>query len=133
MFWTIVSRIADAFAILGVPALWITTLRFYREFRRDQADRREIKSVSQDCLEFSDDKQAINLVPLESITFMPRPGDTVYLPGETHDRINYGGGLYEVERVSFTYFDAPEVDQPCPAKPRKVIAHVRKKERGRGV
>jgi hypothetical protein len=129
MLWTIISRIADVTAVLGVPALWITTWQFYKDFRQDQAERQKFRSVSQDCLEFFDGKVAINLVALERIAVLPRPGDTVELPGETRDSRNYGAGSYEVERVSFLYFEAPEVDQPCPAIPAKVVAHVRKKAR----
>ena len=129
MLWILVSRIADFIAILGVPALWITTRRFYAEFRKDQAARRAVQIVSQGCLEFSDDQAGINLIPLDKVTVVPRPGDTVILPGETHDGTNYGAGVYDIESVSFSYSEAPEVDQPCPAKPSKVIARVRRRER----
>lgn len=90
-----------------------------------------MKNVSQDCLEFTDpyERVGINLVPLERVAALPRPGDRVFLPGETHDGKNFGGGEYEVERVSFSYHEAPEVDQPCPAVPSKVIAYVRKRPR----
>lgn len=131
MTWIIIGRLADVvsviagtIAIIGVPLLWVSTRKLYREFR----ESREAKIVSVGCLEFSDEKAAINLVPLEMMTVMPRPGDIVHLPGETHNNLNYGGGIYEVERVSFSFFDAPEVDQPCPAKPSKVIAHVRERQ-----
>lgn len=87
--------------------------------------------MSHGCLEFADSQVAINLVPLELVKVMPRPGDTVLLPGEYQDGHSLGGGVYEVERVSFTFYDAPEIDQPCPAKPSKVIAHVRKKQAAR--
>jgi hypothetical protein len=84
----------------------VPTWQVYHEFRRDRAERREIKIVSQDCLEFSDDEAGIDLVSLEQVTVAPRPGDTVCLPGETRDSVNYVYGVYEVERVSYWYVDA---------------------------
>jgi hypothetical protein len=115
--------IADAVTIIGIPALAITTCRLYREY----AKSREVKNVSQDCLEFTERDTGINLVPLERVAAFPRPGDIVFLPGETVEGRNYGGGRYEVERVSFTFSEAPEIDGPCPAVPSKVIAFVRKR------
>lgn len=123
------SLVADVVSFIGIPALAITTWKFYQEYRKDVTERKAIKGVSQDCLEFSTEKLGINLVPLEKVAAFPRPGDTVFLPGETRAGENRGGGVYEVERVSFTFLEAPEIDQACPAVPSKVIAHVRKKVR----
>jgi len=115
--------------ILGVPLLATGIWQLVREMRRERAERKVLKITSQDCLEFNDRQQrvAINLVPLERITAVPRPGDVVFLPGETHKGVNYGGGEYEVERIAFTFFEAPEVGQPCPAVPFKVVAYVHKR------
>ena len=101
----------------------MTTRNLYKEYLKSK----EIKNVSQDCLEFTEQKVGINLVPLERVAAFPRPGDTVFLPGETHEGKNYGGGEYEVERVAFSFHEAPEIDQPCPAVPAKVVACVRKR------
>jgi hypothetical protein len=130
------SLAADVITIIGLPTLAWSTLRLWCEFKKERAEaierraeeeRREIVSVG--CLEFSDERAAINLVPLEKVTAFPRPGDIVFLPGETREGRNWGGGTYEVERVSFSFLEAPEIDQPCPAVPSKVIAHVRKRVR----
>ncbi len=118
-----IDFIADGIAIVGIPSLAVTTFRFYREYVKS----REVKNVSQYCLEFSERRVGINLVPLERVAAFPRPGDTVFLPGETQDGKNFGGGEYEVEQVAFTYHEAPEIDQPCPAVPSKVIATVRRR------
>jgi hypothetical protein len=130
------SLTADVITIIGLPTLVWSTLRLLYDLgkeraeaaeRRAEEERREIVSVG--CLEFSDGRTAINLVPLEKVAAFPRPGDIVYLPGETREGLNLGGGTYEVEKLSFTFFEAPEIDQPCPAVPSKVIAHVRERVR----
>jgi hypothetical protein len=118
-----ISFVADIVAIFGIPALLVTTRQLYREYLRS----RKVKNVSQDCLEFTENKTGINLVPLEKVAAFPRPGDIVFLPGETHQGKNYGGGQYEVERLAFSFHEAPGIDQPCPAIPAKVVAYVRKR------
>jgi hypothetical protein len=127
----VVGHLADLVTILGVPLLAVGTWQLVREIRRERAERKVMKIVSQDCLEFYDSQQKVpvNLVPLERVDAFPRPGDRVFLPGETYEGKNLGSGEYEVERIAFTFFEAPEVDQPCPAVPSKVVAYVRKRER----
>jgi hypothetical protein len=131
-----ISLIADAVTIVGLPTLAWSTWKLWADFqtekraavqRRAEEERRQTVSVG--CLEFSDERVGINLVPLERISVFPRPGDFIFLPGETRDGRNWGGGEYEVERISFTFLEAPEIDQPCPAVPSKVIAHVRRRGR----
>jgi hypothetical protein len=119
-----ISFIADVVTLVGIPTLCVSTWNLYKQAKK----AREPQSVSHGCLEFADEDErvGINLVPLEEVTAIPRAGDRVLLPGETHDRKNYGGGLYEVLSVEFTYLEAPdEVNQPCPALPSKIIVHVR--------
>jgi hypothetical protein len=122
------SLIADIMMIIGVPVLVVSMYKLYREYRRERAERGTIKGISEDCLEFYDRQEnvAINLIPLETIRVLPRPGDFVFLPGETRDGVNLGAAEYEVEKVTFDFREAPEVDQPCPAAPAKVVAYVRK-------
>jgi hypothetical protein len=124
-----ISLAADVVTFVGVPVLGWSVYKIWQELRRERAERNAFKSVSQDCLEFSEDHVGINLVPFERVAAFPRPGDIVILPGETHDGVNVGAGEYEVDRVSFTFLEAPEIDQPCPAVPSKVIARVRKRVR----
>ncbi len=119
-----ISFVADVIAIVGIPALFVSTAKLYKDAKK----ARKPQSVSHGCLEFSyvDRKIGINLVPLTEVTAIPREGDRVFLPGETRDRKNYGGGIYEVEDVAFSYLEAPdEVDQPCPALPSKIMVRVR--------
>lgn len=124
MTWLdIFGLLADIITIIGVPVLTWTTWKLYQQYR----ESREIKNVSQDCLEFNDQETGINLVPLNKVVAFPRPGDIVFLPGETVEGKNYGGGEYEVEKVAFSFHEAPETNQPCPAVPSKVIAYVRRR------
>ena len=122
------NLIADIVTIIGVPVLVVSVCKLYREHQKERAERGTIRGVSEDCLEFYDrqEKVAINLIPLETIRILPRVGDFVFLPGETRDGVNVSAAEYEVEKVSFNFREAPEVDQPCPAAPAKVIVYVRR-------
>jgi hypothetical protein len=122
-----ISFIADIVAIFGIPTLAVSIIQLYRQAKK----AREPQTVSFGCLEFVDVEQevGVNLVPLEKITTIPRVGDQVYLPGETHDSKPYGRGYYEVRKVVFGYSEAPEIDQPCPALPAKIVVHVRELRR----
>ncbi len=120
-----ISLIADVVTLIGVPTLAYSTWNLYKQAKK----AREPQSVSHGCLEFAyaDERCGINLVPLEAITAIPRAGDRVFLPGETRNFENRGGGYYEVVSVDFSYLEAPEeVDQPCPALPSKIIVKVRR-------
>jgi hypothetical protein len=119
-----ISFFADVITLVGIPTLAYSTWSLYKQAKK----AREPQTVSHGCLEFAyaDIKCGINLVPLETVTAIPRIGDHVYLPGETRNFKNLGGGYYEVISVDFTYLEAPdEVDQPCPALPSKIIVKVR--------
>ena len=76
---------------------------------------------------------AINLVPLEVVKVLPRPGDVVFLPGETREGVNLGGAEYEVEKsvLQFIAKSLTTLDQPCPAVPAKIVAYVRRAVRVR--
>jgi hypothetical protein len=126
-----ISLIADAVTIVGLPTLAFSTWRLWKDFRKEKADaearradeeRQQIVSVG--CLQFSENDVGINLVPLEKVVAIPRPGDFVFLPGETHDGKNVGGGVYVVKNLHFSFLEAPEIEQPCPAVPSKIIVHV---------
>jgi hypothetical protein len=118
-----ISFLADIVTFVGIPVLSVTTYSLYKDAKKE----RENRTVSMGCMEFNDvdARVGVNLVPLKQITDVPRIGDEVYLPGETHDHKNYGGGLYKVLNVVFCYEEAPEINQPCPALPVKIIVDVR--------
>lgn len=122
----LLSLISDIVGLLGIPVLIATTWTLFREIRKERAERKALKIVSEGCLEFldSEHKIGINLVPMERVPIMPRPGDSVYLPGEGPE---YGAGGYEVDRVTFFFSEALDVNQPSPAALSKVTAFVRKR------
>jgi hypothetical protein len=122
------NLIAEIVTIIGVPVLVVSMFKLYREYQRDRAGRRTIQGVREDCVEFYDRQEnvVVNLIPSEMIRVLPRPGDFVFLPGETREGVNLAAAEYEVEKVSFDFREAPEVDQPCPAAPAKVVAYVRR-------
>jgi hypothetical protein len=120
----VLSVLADIAGALGIPVLAYATCRLYKELQKERAERKTLRPVSAGCLEFFDSERrvGVNLVPLERVPLMPRPGDFVLLPGEG---VQYGAGEYEVERVGFIFEEAEDVDQPCPAALSKVTAYVR--------
>jgi hypothetical protein len=134
-----ISLAADAITIVGLPLLVLGALKLFRDLRKDRAEeeQRKIEAshreiVSQGCVEFYDTRHGVgvNLIPFEKIVAVPRPGDFVMLPGETHDGQTLGAGEYEVESVSFSFQEAPEIgDQPCPAVPSKIVVYVHRRER----
>jgi hypothetical protein len=119
-----IGFVADVVTIVGVPIIWFTFRGWFKDWKYD----REHNVVSMGCIEFNDVVQrcAINLVPIKSVNAVPRIGDEVYLPGETNDREHFGNGRYKVVNVVICYEEAPEIDEPCPARPAKIIVDVRK-------
>jgi len=138
-FLDLMSHAADVVTLVGVPTLAWSTWKLWQDRKKDRAEEAERRIeathreiVSQGCVDFEDTRRGvgINLVPFGKLAAVPRPGDFVVLPGETRDGRNFGGGEYEVERVSFSFQEAPEIaDQPCPAVPSKIIVDVHRRER----
>jgi hypothetical protein len=132
-----ISLIADTVTIIGLPTLAWSTWRLWSDHKKERAeaalqraDDERRRTVSVGCVEFFDVGvgAAVNLVPFERITLLPRQGDVVELPGETQAGQRSGYGSFDVQNVRFSFYEAPEIaDQPCPAVPSKVIVHVRRR------
>ena len=123
-----ISLAADVVTFVGIPVLVVTTLKFYREYRNEAAERKAIKGVTEDHLEFYDtrNKAVVDIVPLDRMAAFPRAGDVVFLPNVVYDGRIVAGGSYEVERLNFTFCrPEPETDEP---RLLKVIALVHKSE-----
>lgn len=122
------SYISNILAFLVIlPA---STSAFYQSYKaRQEAKReREGRLDSAHCLEFvSGDGTCINLVPLETLHSIPKPGDVVMLPAH-----GVGGpgeflpGAYLVDSVEhiYSHVDDRECCRPNEARLTKTVAQV---------
>jgi hypothetical protein len=111
--------------IIGLPTAIAT---YYQAFKMRQEARaaREGTLQSMNCLEFViADGTCINLVPLETLHSLPKPGEIVLLPG---DGVGNGGtfhpGAYRIDRVEHIY-TRPDfrIKRPREARLTKTVAH----------
>ena len=93
--------------IIGLPTAIAT---YYQAFKTRQEARqaREGELHSANCLEFVvADGSCVNLVPLETLHTLPKPGDIVLLPG---DGVKGEGpfltAAYRIERIEHIYTHA---------------------------
>ena len=90
--------------IIGLPAM---VGAYYQSWKARQEARqaREGAMHTANCLEFVvDDGTCINLVPLETLHSLPKPGDIVLLPGDgTFEDAALAPGAYRVERIDHIY------------------------------
>ena len=103
-------------------ASWYQALRARQEVRRS----REVVIHSENCLEFvSEDGRCVNLVPLETLHTLPRPGDVVLLPGEGVASAVVGTGAWRIERIEHIYTgSAHKGARPQEARLTKTVAYV---------
>lgn len=126
MWFDILAVAGSIASIIAIPAITLTYWQVYKIRKAALVP----KGVSEDCLEFLNeaDRVGVNLVPLSKVTFLPRPGDTVLLPGTLRD-----AGFYEVIKICHSYTEETEdADLPGYARPIKVIAYVEPKSRHSG-
>jgi hypothetical protein len=102
---------------------------YYQSWRARQEARlaREGAIYSADCLEFVvDDGTCINLVPLETLHSLPKPGDIVLLPGDgTFDDGALAPGAYRIDRVEHIYTRPDKkAKRPREARLTKAVAQV---------
>jgi len=100
-----ISPYTSLFAfIVGLPTLIGT---YYQTWKSRQ-ETREIRQglvYSENCLEFIvEDGTTINLVPLENLHTLPRPGDVVLLPGTPDSLVaDPKHAAYRVRHIEFIY------------------------------
>jgi len=110
-------------------ALPITVATYYQALkaRQEAKQAREGAPHSLNCLEFvSGDGTCINLVPLETLHSLPKPGDIVLLPGDGVDgEARFAPGAYRIERIEHIYTPAEiKRKQPREARLTKAVALV---------
>ena len=112
--------------VVGLPTLVGT---YYQSFKARQEARREREGTlhSLDCLEFiSLDGECINLVPLETLHALPKPGDVVFLPGHgVGEAVAFLSGAYLVDTVEHIYTRVDRKgSRPQEARLTKAVAQV---------
>ena len=120
-----ISRVASLVGFtIGVP----TTIGTYYQVlktRRESKEARQGLIYSANCLEFvEDDGTFVNVVPLETLHSLPKPGDVVLLPGSGKAKAG-DYGAYQVSRIEHIY-SRVERKQAMEGQARlaKAVAHV---------
>jgi len=112
--------------LVGLPAIAATYFQAFKA-RQEAQKEREGTLHSANCLEFiAGDGTCINLVPLESLHSLPKPGDVVLLPAHG---VGGGGeflpGAYLVESIEHIYAHVEyEGSRPNEARLAKMVAQV---------
>jgi hypothetical protein len=112
--------------LIGLPTLmaaYYQTLKTRQEARR----AREGTLHSRNCLEYvGSNGTCVNLVPLETLNFLPRVGDVVLLPGHglDHEAL-LPPGAYRVDRIEHIYTRVVyKGSRPQEARLTKAVAQV---------
>ena len=125
-----VSMIARYTSVIGFAiALPMTIATYYETYKARQEARqaRDGTLHSLNCLEFvTRDGSCINLVPLETLHSLPKPGDIVLLPGHgVGDGVEFLPGAYLVETVEHFYARVDiRKSRPQEARLTKAVAQV---------
>jgi hypothetical protein len=122
-----ISPYTSFFAFLvGLPTLVGTYYQAWKA-RQESRQARQGFVYSENCLEFIlEDGTTINLVPLETLHTLPKPGDIVLLPGTgEHNPEQPQHAAYTVKRVEYIYTRV-ENKQASHGQARlaKAVAHV---------
>ena len=90
--------------LIGLPTMIGAYYQSWRARKEAQAAR-EGAMHSANCLEFVvDDSTCINLVPLETLRSLPKPGDVVLLPGDGNFEVEaLAPGAYRIDRIEHIY------------------------------
>ena len=101
---------------------------YYQAFKARQEAKaaREGSMHSKNCLEFVvEDGTCINLIPLETLHTLPKPGDVVLLPGDGFIQGRFPPGAYQIERIEHIYTPAEmKKKRPREARLTKAVALV---------
>jgi len=102
---------------------------YWQSFKARQEAKQAREGVlhSKDCLEFvMKDGSCINMIPLETLHSLPKPGDVVLLPGDgVGGDTRFVPGAYRIERIEHIYTPAEiKKKQPREARLTKAVALV---------
>jgi hypothetical protein len=114
-----------AWFIIGLPTMLGVYYQSWKA-RQEAKQAREEALHSRNCLEFvSGDGSCINLVPLESLHTLPKPGDVVLLPGRGVGDREFLPGAYLVETIEHIYSQfSSKGSRPQEARLTKAVAKV---------
>lgn len=112
--------------IVGLPTL---IGAYYQSWKAREEGRQARQGLvySANCLEFIlDDGTSINLVPLETLHTLPKPGDVVLLPGAgRHNPEAPQHAAYQVNRIEYIYTRVENrMAHYGQARLAKAVAHV---------
>ena len=116
-----------AWFILGLPAMLAAFYQTWKA-RQEAKEAREGTMSSANCLEFvSADGICVNLVPLETLHTLPKPGDVVLLPGHgVGETGQFHPGAFLVERIEHIYTPVQRKgSRPYQARLTKAVAQVK--------
>jgi hypothetical protein len=111
--------------IIGLPTVVATYYQSFKAREEATAAREAVHSLN--CLEFvMEDGSCVNLVPLDTLHTLPKPGDIVLLPGEWVDDASLIiPAAYRVERIEHIYSLAHlKAPRPREARLTKAVALV---------
>jgi hypothetical protein len=115
--------------LVGLPTMFAAYYQSWKA-RQEAREARESAFYSMNCLEFVvEDGTCINLVPLETLHSLPKPGDIVLLPGggleEEAEEDSLAPGAYRIERIEHIYTRPNEKSKrPREARLTKAVAQV---------
>ena len=114
-----------AWFIIGLPTMLGANYQSWKA-RQEAKQAREGALHSKNCLEFvSGDGSCINLVPLDTLHTLPKPGDVVMLPGRGMGDGEFRPGAYLVDTIEHIYSQSDaKGSRPQEARLTKAVAQV---------
>ena len=112
--------------VIGMPTVFAAYYQSWKA-RQEAKAAREGTLSTMNCLEFvSVEGDCVNLVPLETLHSIPKPGDIVLLPGHgMSENAKFCPGAFRVERIEHIYSPVESKNsRPYQASLVKTVAQV---------
>lgn len=125
-FMSELSYISNILAFLVILPATVAAYYQAHKIRQEARREREGRLDSAHCLEFiAGDGTCINLVPLETLHSLPKPGEVVLLPAHGVGRGEFLPGAYLVDSIEHIYTHVEYNDaRPNEARLSKIVAQV---------